>query len=107
MVQEMPVAQFLAQRGTGKPITLVDVREDWEIKVAAVPCEHAHIPMGQIPTRLGELDSSADTVVLCHGGGRSMQVARYLEKQGFKSVYNLTGGIAAWARDVDPTIPQY
>ncbi len=107
MVQEMTVEQFLARRLSGKPIALIDVREDWEIEVAAAPCEHARIPMGQIAARLGELDAAVDTVVLCHSGGRSLRVARYLETQGFKSVYNLTGGIAAWARDVDPTIAQY
>ena len=51
MVQEMPVAQFLARRLSGKPITLLDVREDWEIELAAAPCEHVHIPMGEIPAR--------------------------------------------------------
>ena len=56
MVQEMTVEQFLARRLSGKPIALIDVREDWEIELAAAPCEHVHIPMGQIPARMAELD---------------------------------------------------
>jgi rhodanese-related sulfurtransferase len=63
--------------------------------------------MGQLPDRLGELDPGKETVVICHSGGRSMQVARFLEAKGFVSVVNLAGGIHAWSRDVDPTIPQY
>ena len=49
----------------------------------------------------------AETVVICHHGGRSMQVAMFLEKQGFKRVHNLAGGLDAWARSVDPSMPTY
>jgi len=107
MVRELSPKEFLAHRSSGVPVTLIDVREDWETALAPVPCEHRRIPMGQIPGRLGELDAAAETVVICRSGGRSLQVAHYLEQQGFKSVYNLTGGILAWSRDLDPTIPRY
>jgi rhodanese-related sulfurtransferase len=88
-------------------MTLLDVREEWEIQVAAVPSPTVHIPMGQVPVRLAELDTHLDTVVICRSGGRSMEIARFLERRGFASVYNLTGGILAWSRDIDPGIPQY
>jgi rhodanese-related sulfurtransferase len=88
-------------------MTLLDVREDWETMLAPVPADILHIPMGQIADRLGELDSKRETVVICRSGGRSLQVARFLEGRGFGSVYNLAGGILAWSRDLDPKIPQY
>ena len=72
-----------------------------------VPADLLHIPMGQVPDRLTELDPQKETVVICRSGGRSLQVADFLEAQGFASVYNLTGGILAWSRNVDPKIPQY
>jgi len=88
-------------------MTLLDVREDWEIELAPVPSRIVHIPMGQIADRLNELDPDTATVVICRSGGRSMEVARFLSANGFKSVSNLAGGILAWSRDVDPEIPQY
>ena len=65
------------------------------------------MPMAEVPKRLAELDPQAETVVICHHGGRSMQVAIFLEKQGFTRVHNLAGGLDAWARSVDPSMPTY
>ncbi len=87
-------------------VVLLDVREDAELSLAAIDGA-VHIPMGQIPARIGELDSEQTIVVMCHSGGRSAQVATYLSQQGFASVFNLDGGIQAWSRSVDPTIPEY
>ena len=107
MIEEITPGQFLERRSTGESLALVDVREDWEIQLAPVPSEHVHIPMGQIAQRLAELDPAAPTVVICRSGGRSLQVAQFLSTRGFGSVFNLTGGILAWSRDIDPKIPQY
>jgi rhodanese-related sulfurtransferase len=107
MIKEMTPREFLDRRNSGAAMTLVDVREDWETALAPVPSEIVHIPMGQIAARLGELDPGRDTVVICRSGGRSSEVARYLSSHGFASVYNLSGGILAWSRDIDPKIPQY
>jgi rhodanese-related sulfurtransferase len=63
--------------------------------------------MGDIPTRLGEIDPAATTVVICRSGARSMQVARFLESRGFRSVSNLTGGILAWGERIDPSLRPY
>jgi rhodanese-related sulfurtransferase len=106
-MKEIGPSEFLQRRNAGEPMTLLDVREDWEISLAPVPSEVLHIPMGQIADRVKELDPAQETVVICRSGGRSAQVAHFLERQGFKSVANLTGGILAWSRELDPTIPQY
>jgi rhodanese-related sulfurtransferase len=107
MIKDMTALEFLERRGGGADMTLLDVREDWEITLAPVPAEIVHIPMGQIADRLGELDPARETVVICRSGGRSLEVARFLSTHGFVSVYNLAGGILAWSRDLDPRIPQY
>ena len=85
---------------------LLDVREDVELSLAAVDGA-MHIPMGQIPARIGELNPNQTIVVMCHTGGRSAQVAHYLTQQGFANVFNLDGGIQAWSRTVDQTVPEY
>jgi rhodanese-related sulfurtransferase len=107
MIKDITPREFAEKRAGGAAMTLLDVREDWETALAPVPTEVLHIPMGQVAGRLGELDATRETVVICRSGGRSMQVARFLESQGFGSVYNLAGGILAWSRDLDPRIPQY
>ncbi|HEX3848219.1 MAG TPA: rhodanese-like domain-containing protein [Steroidobacteraceae bacterium] len=107
MIKEMTPREFAAARAAGADLTLLDVREDWEIGLAPVPSAVLHIPMAQVPERLAELDPGRDTVVICRSGGRSMQVARFLESKGFGSIYNLTGGILAWSAELDPSIPRY
>lgn len=87
-------------------VTLLDVREHEELERAALPFAK-HIPMGQVPERLGELDAGSTIVVMCHGGVRSMRVATFLAANGFPHVVNLAGGIDAWAVEVDDTIPRY
>lgn len=88
------------------PPVLLDVRESWELDICRIQGSR-HVPMGRIPQVLGELDKGVETVVICHHGMRSAQVGQYLERSGFTNIYNLTGGIDAWAREVDPTMAQY
>jgi len=104
-IPEITPTEFVARRGRGENLTLLDVREAWELGVASVP-DVVHIPMGEIAARIGELDASKETVVLCRSGRRSLEVAKYLEQHGFR-VANLAGGILAWSREVDATIPTY
>ena len=66
-----------------------------------------NIPMQTLPLHLESLDATKETVVICHHGVRSMQVVMYLERQGFSALYNLRGGVAAWAEEVDPDFPCY
>ena len=85
---------------------LLDVREPWEFRVCQIEGSQL-IPMGQIPTSLKALDPQRETVVICHHGIRSRQVAMFLEYQGFADVINLAGGVDAWARDVDRKMATY
>jgi len=96
---------WLADEGRAKPL-LLDVREPWEFQTARIEGS-THVPMQQLPGRLGELEPDNDVVVICHHGGRSGQVGLFLEKQGFARVHNLVGGVDAWARTVDPAVPVY
>jgi rhodanese-related sulfurtransferase len=85
---------------------VLDVREPWEVGVCAL-AGSTNIPMGQIPARTDELDPDRPVVCLCHHGMRSLQVAAFLARRGFGEVWNLAGGIDAWAREVDPSCPTY
>ena len=89
-----------------EPLLLLDVREAWEVAISAFP-DALHMPMREIPARLDELAPQRSIVCICHHGARSAQVAQFLEHRGFERVYNLAGGIDAWAREVDATVPRY
>lgn len=88
-----------------KPL-LLDVREPWEFErchiEGAIP-----MPMNGIPARLQELPQDKDIVVICHHGVRSFHVARFLDHSGFTRIINLTGGVDAWAKEADPSMPTY
>jgi rhodanese-related sulfurtransferase len=99
------LAAWLADKGREPPL-LLDVREPWEHDKARIAGSQL-VPMGQVPARLAEIDDEKEVVAICHHGGRSMQVAMFLEKSGFPKVHNLAGGIDAWSRTVDPSIPLY
>jgi rhodanese-related sulfurtransferase len=98
-----------ALTGAAPPL-LLDVREPWEVALAAIRvaggATHA-IPIGQIPQRFAELDPSQPILCVCHHGVRSAQVVAFLEHKGFDVVYNLAGGIDAWSAHVDPAVPRY
>jgi len=99
------LAAWLADRSREAPL-LLDVREPWEHDKAKIAGSRL-VPMGQIPARLAEIDEEKEVVAICHHGGRSMQVAVFLEKNGFTRVHNLAGGIDAWSRTVDASVPLY
>lgn len=102
-VQELKAA---CEDRTADGWQLLDVREPWEHALCALPGA-ALMPMQGLPGRLHELDPVRPTVVVCHHGVRSFQVALWLERNGFKDVANLTGGIDAWAREIEPGMTQY
>ena len=85
---------------------LLDVREPFEYQIASM-AETVLIPMNQVPDRLNELDKEQAIVVICHHGMRSENVAYYLDQQGFSQIFNLTGGIDAWARSCDSAMALY
>jgi rhodanese-related sulfurtransferase len=102
------MADWAASVADRQPV-LLDVRENWELQTASVSPEGlhcVHMPMQGIPARLDELAKTRPIACLCHHGSRSMQVAAFLERQGFE-VVNVAGGIHAWSTQVDPRIPVY
>ena len=115
MIAQVSPTQFAAWRDAASTAPVVlDVREPWELQTASVAPDGftlLHVPMQSIPARLAELQDSYDAdqpiACLCHHGIRSQQVANYLAQHGFTDVVNLQGGIAAWAQQVDASIPRY
>ena len=99
------LAAWLADKSRAAPL-LLDVREPWEHDKARITGSQL-VPMGQIQARLAEIDDERQVVAFCHHGGRSLQVAALLEKNGFSRVHNLAGGIDAWSRTVDASVPTY
>lgn len=85
---------------------ILDVREPFELEIVQLP-DSLQIPMQQIPSRIEELNPKQRYAVMCHHGIRSAQVCAYLKSQGFENVWNVRGGIDAWASDVDPNLATY
>jgi rhodanese-related sulfurtransferase len=87
--------------------TLIDVREPWEFEVAHMAGAKL-VPMGDVPSRVHqELDPDDHIVVVCHHGVRSMNVTAWLRQQGFEKAQSMRGGIDAWSRQVDTSVPTY
>ncbi|MBI1395554.1 MAG: sulfurtransferase [Betaproteobacteria bacterium] len=91
---------------TRDPPDILDVRQPWEHALCALAGSVA-VPLAELPARAGDLNAERDWVVVCHHGVRSLHAASFLERLGFPRVFNLQGGIDAWARDVDPAIARY
>jgi rhodanese-related sulfurtransferase len=96
---------WLSDATRTKPV-MVDVREPWELERCRIEGTRS-IPLGSLPVHINSLDRELDTVMICHHGARSFQAGMFLEQQGFSRIINLQGGVAAWARDVDPSMPSY
>lgn len=104
-ITALELADWLADDARPSPV-LLDVRENWEYETCHI--EGATLmPMNTIPARIDDLDEDAAIVCICHHGARSMQVAAFLERNGFGKMTNLTGGIHAWAVQVDGAMPKY
>lgn len=99
------LANWLGDTSRPAPL-LLDVREPWEFDTCQISGSQL-MSMNSVPARMGELDDEATIVCICHHGARSMQVAGFLERQGFANLFNLTGGIHRWAQEVDPAMPTY
>ena len=99
------LAAWLADARREKPL-LLDVREPWEWQAARIEGSQ-HIPMRELPGRVAEIERGREVVAICHHGARSMQVAMFLERNGYSNTYNLSGGVDAWAKTVDPKMPVY
>jgi rhodanese-related sulfurtransferase len=99
------LAAWLADEGREKPL-LLDVREPWEFERARIAGAEL-LPMREIAGRLDEINPARPIVAICHHGGRSLQVALFLEKNGYNKVHNLAGGVDGWSKMVDPAVPVY
>ena len=99
------LAVWLTDSTRVRPL-LLDVREPWEYETCRIDGS-VLIPMASVPARQEELDPETPIVCICHHGARSMQVGAFLERAGFASITNLTGGIHGWAMQVDGSMPTY
>lgn len=109
VVPELTPEQFCSRwpdKADSDQVVLLDVREPSELQLAELQGA-VHIPMREVPQRLDELDRETTLVVVCHVGARSRQMAGFLLGEGFKHVFNLTGGIDAWSQTIDPHVPRY
>jgi rhodanese-related sulfurtransferase len=104
-MQEITPSELRDRLATADPPVVLDVRERWEQDIARLPGT-LDIPMSEVAARRQELPKDRDIVVMCRSGGRSSKVAQYLHQEGYR-VANLTGGILAWAQNVDPTLETY
>ncbi len=93
-------------RDAGEDFIILDVREPMEYEIAHIP-DSVLIPLGQLLSRIAELDPSKAIVAMCHHGMRSQSALNILLQNGFSNVKNLSGGIDAYSQTVDPSIPRY
>lgn len=98
--------ELKAELDAGRDLMLLDVREDDELEVSRLD-GIVHIPMNEIPDRIGEIDASRDIVVICRSGQRSGKVTSYLLGQGYSRVRNLSDGMNGYATRVDGTLTVY
>lgn len=106
MLKELTPKQVQQRLRDGLPLTIIDVREAWELAICRL--EGAlHIPMDDIPDALERIPREGEVVIMCHSGMRSAQVAFWLTMQGFTNVYNMAGGIDRWSVEVDASLPRY
>ncbi len=105
---ELTPAQLFSEINNGRQITIIDVREIHEWQICNLESYGSTlIPLGQFPSRIGELNPDEEIVLQCKMGGRSAKAYDMLKQAGFKNIRNLKGGILAWADQVDPSMPKY
>jgi adenylyltransferase/sulfurtransferase len=106
-MEEITPAELKQRLDNGDDIQIVDVREDNEVAFCRIP-NSIHIPLGQILSRMKDIDPSRETVVHCKMGGRSARAIDALQRSGYQGkLINLKGGILRWSDEVDPSVPKY
>jgi molybdopterin/thiamine biosynthesis adenylyltransferase/rhodanese-related sulfurtransferase len=104
-IPEITPRELKARLDRGDDLFILDVREPHEYQICNL---HGHlIPLGDLPRRVNELDSSREIVAHCRSGKRSADAVEFLRQAGFQKLWNLKGGILAWSDDVDPSVPKY
>jgi len=104
-IQEITATELKARQDRGDKVFILDVREPHEYQICNL--NGKLIPLGELPRRVNELDSSVEMVVHCRSGKRSADAIHFLQTAGFKKLWNLKGGVLAWADEVDPRMPKY
>jgi len=104
-IQEITATELKARQDRGDKLFILDVREPHEYQICNL--NGKLIPLGELPRRVNELDSSVEMVVHCRSGKRSADAIHFLQTAGFKKLWNLKGGVLAWADEVDPRMPKY
>jgi sulfur-carrier protein adenylyltransferase/sulfurtransferase len=104
-IQEITATELKARQDRGEKVFILDVREPHEYQICNL--NGKLIPLGELPRRVNELDSSVEMVVHCRSGKRSADAIHFLQTAGFKKLWNLKGGVLAWADEVDPRMPKY
>jgi adenylyltransferase/sulfurtransferase len=106
-MEEITVLELKRRLDAGDDLQIVDVREADEFAFCRLP-DTTHIPLGQVLSRMDEIDPARETVVHCKGGVRSARAIEALTRAGFPGkLVNLAGGIMAWSDQVDPSVPKY
>ncbi|MEW6731262.1 MAG: rhodanese-like domain-containing protein [Acidobacteriota bacterium] len=103
---EITPEELKARLDKGERVFILDVREPYEHQFCKIEGATL-IPLGELPTRVHELDSRQEIVAYCHAGVRSANAIGFLYRAGFRRIKNLVGGIDAWACTVDPSMPRY
>ena len=104
-IPEITATELKARQDRGDKLFILDVREPHEYQICNL--NGKLIPLGELPRRVNELDSSVEMVVHCRSGKRSADAIHFLQTAGFKKLWNLKGGVLAWADEVDPRMPKY
>jgi len=104
-VPEITPKELKARLDRGDDLFILDVREPHEYQICNL--QGYLIPLGDLPRRASELDSSREIVAHCRSGKRSADAVDFLRKAGFRKIWNLKGGILAWSDEVDPKVPKY
>jgi adenylyltransferase/sulfurtransferase len=104
-IPEITPADLKERLDKGDDLFILDVREPHEVQICTIGGKL--IPLGQLPSRVSELDSSKEIVAYCRSGKRSADAVAFLRGAGFRKIWNLRGGILAWSDEVDPSVPKY
>ena len=105
-IPEITVQELKLKMHDKEKFVLVDVREKFEYDICRIPGSIL-IPLGELPSRMSELDSADDIVLQCKTGGRSAKALKLLREAGFSKLSNLEGGITAWSDQIDSSVPKY
>ena len=101
-MKDISVKQLKTRLDAGEDITIIDIREDWEVGQGML-AQAIHIPMNDVPDAIDQIPQDKPVVIMCRTGNRSQQVIQWLEiEEDYENLLNLAGGIDSWANEIDP-----